>query len=382
MRCFLCFLALLGAAPAALATHLLGGHISAKPVAGQAFTYGITVTMLADYVSGRAAIEGATVVTVCFGDGNTAEVNRLASNLSFTPNGATALLTYQTTYTYAGPGTYALRAAFISRNAGVRNTPNSEGRTLAVQTTLMVSVQLRNATPTFTLPATGFQLPLNQRVDLSLAATDVDGDSLSYRLALPLTSRSADNLPTTLCKEPFLTYPDYQFPNEVKRVGTYRLNARTGQLNWDVPTEIGQYAVAIVVSEWRQGAKISETQFEVNVLVLDRGGSPVTPPAYEPAQLTGGGLVLATTPPDADELQLSISPNPTAAGYVEVELANTYAAPATLQLLDSRGRTQQTIQLNGLQSRHSFDLSGQPAGLYFIRAESNGRQVVRKVVKE
>lgn len=77
---------------------------------------------------------------------------------------------------------------------------------------------------------------MNQRVSLNLRATTADGDSLSY--TLPLTGPSPDGATADFCPQ-FTPISQYQFPNDVNQKGIYRLNPKTGLLNWDVPTEQG-----------------------------------------------------------------------------------------------------------------------------------------------
>lgn len=213
-----------------------------------------------------------------------------------------------------------------------------------------------------------------------MGATDADGDSLSYALSIPLTSPSPDGATADFCTR-FTPISQYQFPNDVNQKGTYRLNPRTGLLNWDVPTEQGQYVAAVLVSEWRNGSLISQTQHDVLITVVDRGGVPVTPPAYEPAQLA---LITAIADEDEDGLDLFVSPNPVVSEMVQVDFRNIRAEPVTFDLLDNRGRVHKTVFAAQpvKDHRQQFDLAGKPAGLYFIRAESGGRQVVKKILKQ
>lgn len=175
--------------------------------------------------------------------------------------------------------------------------------------------------------------------------------------------------------------PAYQFPNDVKQTGTFRLATRTGLLTWDVPTEQGLYAVAIIVSERRNGVMISQTQQELLLTVIDRGGAPVTPPAYEPAQLA---LITAIPDVDIDGMLLRLSPNPATGDVVQADLLLSQSQTVTMELLDNQGRVYKTVRIDQPSEHHqqSFDLVGKPAGLYLIRAESGGKQVVRKVLRQ
>jgi hypothetical protein len=159
------------------------------------------------------------------------------------------------------------------------------------------------------------------------------------------------------------------------------LNGRTGFLTWDVPVLIGQYSVAIVVSEWRSGSLLSQTHQELTLTVVETGGTAIQPPSYEPAQLA---LITAIRTADLDGLSLLISPNPTTGGLIQVRLLISQAQSATMEVLDSQGRVYKTVYLDhpAKQHQYAFDLDEQPAGLYLIRAKSGGKQVVRKVLKQ
>lgn len=380
MRTLSGFLLALLMGPTAFATHILGGYIRTIPVPGQASTQRITVSMYYNLSEGTAAANAAQTISVCFGDGNTAQVSRTSSQ-TITGNALSPVVSvneYTVTHLYNGAGVYSIKASVTNRNENIRNISNGQPGNLsfAIQTT--VQVGLANQTPVLTFPVTGLLVALNQPLALSLAATDADGDSLSYGLGLPMSSLESGSEPTRFCGS-FSVVTGYQFPNDVRQVGTYRLNPRTGQLNWNVPIEQGRYSAVILVSEWRDGVLISQTQQEFMLIVIDRGGTPVPPPAYEPAQLA---TITATTI-DHVGLQLNVSPNPVASGLLQVELMTALPKAVTLELLDSQGRIHRSVDLKQAveMQRHAFDISNLPAGLYLIRAGSNGQQVVKKVVK-
>ncbi|MBO0937776.1 T9SS type A sorting domain-containing protein [Fibrella sp. HMF5335] len=107
----------------------------------------------------------------------------------------------------------------------------------------------------------------------------------------------------------------------------------------------------------------------------------ITPPPYEPAYV---GVLTAVDDAAPNELQLTLSPNPSVGGLVHVSLQNRLGLPAVFSVLDNQGRMHQRIEKSQLLDQQHFqlDLSSQPAGLYFIRAESGGQQITRKVVRE
>ncbi|MEZ0608361.1 T9SS type A sorting domain-containing protein [Fibrella sp. WM1] len=383
MRTLYGFLVALLVGPAAFATHILGGYIRTVPVPGQASTQRITVTMYYNRVEGAAPADVAQTLPVCFGDGSAVDIYRTSSQRITTSDvaGIISMDQYTVTHTYSGPGVYQLRASTSNRNNNIRNINNGQSSSLNFAIQAIVQVGIANQMPVLAFPVSGLVVALNQPVSLSLAATDADCDSLSYGLAVPTSSLEPGSEPTRFCSS-FSVVTGYQFPNDVRKVGAYRLNPRTGQLNWNVPIEQGRYSAVILVFEWRAGVLISQAQQELMLIVIDRGGTPVPPPAYEPARLEPLNTITALSV-DAVNLDLRVAPNPVTNGLVQIELMTALPKPVTLALLDSQGRVYQSVELKQAAEirRHAFDISGLAAGTYLIRAESNGQQVVKKVVK-
>jgi len=348
------------------ATHLRGGYIQVKSVS--ALTYEINVYVFGDEVSGGAAISATNSVSVCFGDGGTQQVVRLAR--VFAQNRTTSVSHYRTVHTYAGPGTYTLTTAMLNRT-GVLNIPNAFQLPLALTTTFVTgNVQ----TPTLSIPENGFTAPLNQRYVLPFGSADFTGDSLSYSLAKPLVSQGSNNCTGTAAL-------DYQYPNDLTRQGTYVLNNRTAILIWNAPTRQGYYSAAITVREYRDGVVISQTQFEFFITVIDTPGTPAVIPPYQPATEVG---VVTAIPDYRDEaVALTIFPNPVE-DRLQVVIQSSNPAPATIRLTDLNGRILHELVFKQAARQHEqvISLSGVSSGVYLLRADVGGRLLVRKVVKK
>ncbi|MEZ0540549.1 T9SS type A sorting domain-containing protein [Fibrella arboris] len=381
MRSVYCLLALLMSSSAAFATHIIGGYIRAARINTISATYEITVTIYQQPAAGGdEGFTNSNTVTLCLGDGTSISLPRL-SPVTLADGGKIVVALYRTTYTFAGPGVYQLVASAINRTASIRNIDS--GLPTDQPFTLRTTIQAFSAfkkSPLLPFPTTGLQAALNQRFSMLLTAAEAGGDSLSYAIAVPLTSAIPLSTTPDLCNS-LSAVATYQFPNRVKQVGTFRVNAKTGLLTWDVPTEVGVYSVAVVVSEWQYGQLISETQQELTLTVIDKGGTPVIPPAYEPAY---AGLLTAIDGSPQNSLSLQVSPNPVAGDVVQAELVFDQPQRVRLELLDNQGRTYKTVHLDepAQQHRYLFDLNGKPAGIYLIRAEAGGKQVVRKVLKQ
>ena len=348
------------------ATHLRGGYIQVRSITG--LTYEISVYVFNDEVSGSAAAAATTSTSLCFGDGTTQDVARLSR--VFSPNKATSISTYRTTYTYAGPGTYTV-AMSQGQRTGVLNIP-SAGNFLMTLTTTFITGTVQ--TPTLSIPETGFTAPLNQRYVLPFSSADFTGDSLSYSLARPLVSASGNNCVGTAAS-------GYQYPNDLTQQGTYTLNNRTAILVWNAPTRQGYYSVAITIREYRDGVVISQTQFEFLITVIDTPGTPGVIPAYQPA--TEVGLVTAIPDYRDEAATLTTFPNPVD-DRLQVVIQSSNPAPATLRLTDMSGRTLHELTFKKASRQHEqvISMAGVSSGVYLLQAEVNGRSLVRKVVKK
>ncbi|WP_367389216.1 T9SS type A sorting domain-containing protein [Lewinella sp. LCG006] len=77
-----------------------------------------------------------------------------------------------------------------------------------------------------------------------------------------------------------------------------------------------------------------------------------------------------------------ISPNPSSTGQVSLRIQTTTNTLANWQLIDSRGSLQQTgsFQTSTGTQEQVLDISGLPAGLYFIQLQLDGRQSVHKLM--
>ena len=352
------------------ASHLLGGHIQAQYLSGT--TYSLRIQLFLDHSNGQVASDQMNTISVCMGDGTVLNVSR---GLQFlTANPTVSVNIYQATYTYNGPGTYRITTSIVNRTPLVNLTQTNQ-TAFTLSTTILSTPNLRNTTPSFTLQSEFWQVGTNQRTSLPFRVADVDGDSLVYLLTRPLTTRSA-----TSCEGTF-GVDQYQFPNAVSNKGTYKLNARTGELIWDAPTTAGQYSAAIRVQEWRGGILISESYLETFIRVQDKSGATTTIPPYEPAAeisiVTGIG-------PEADnDLVLTVSPNPAQSQFV-VRLRSNKATKASLQLLDLSGRVvaEKALTRPSIDHETTFLVENLPSGLYVLKAEVGSRVISQKVMKQ
>ncbi|GAB3549741.1 T9SS type A sorting domain-containing protein [Spirosoma fluminis] len=370
MKSFILLALTLLSVQASLATHLRGGYIQAKAISGSTTSYEVTVTVYLDEVSGRAAADQAQLISVCFGDGTSSNVTRVARVR--TGDNTLSVNTYQIVHTYAGPGNYVLSTSIQNRTTA-RNITRADQLPLLLTTSISTNTQTPNTTPTLAFPQNGFRLSVNQPATIAFSATDAEGDSLVYALATPSTSNKSDQC----LREPV---DSYSFPNDVTRRGTFKLNGRTGNLVWNAPTEEGTYSIAVTVSEYRRGILISQTVEEISVLVVDQPGTPAVIPGYEPAVVEA--VVTAIREYATEDVTLTVFPNPVD-DRLQVVVQTATASPATLQLMDATGRLVHELAFTKASRQHEqvISMGSLAPGQYILRTEVSGRSLVRKVVK-
>ncbi|MBD2701141.1 T9SS type A sorting domain-containing protein [Spirosoma sp. BT702] len=370
MKIVLSLLILLLSIQTVQATHLQGGHIQVKPVSGSALTYEIIVTISMDDIAGRLASDAATSISLCFGDGTVSEVIRQSRVSS--ADKLTSINIYRIIHTYPGPSNYNLTVALANRTVN-NNITDANNQLFTLSTTFSTNVATPNQTPTPNLPE-AFRIGVNQQAVLSLKATDPDGDSLVYGLAKVLTSTFKDACTYQLV-------PSYKFPNDVTRRGIFKLNNRSGELTWDAPTQQGNYSVAIVIFEYRNGVLISQTTQEISLIVEDKAGTPSTIPTYEPAM--EGAIITAISEFSDADVTLTVFPNPVD-DRLQVVIQTSRPGVASLQLFDNSGRNLHELSFKKASRQHEqvISMDSLSPGQYVLRADVAGRSVVRKIVKK
>ncbi|AXE19946.1 hypothetical protein DR864_20430 [Runella rosea] len=358
---FTCLFSLLHSA---YASHLLGGEIRTRRLTTQGLTYEIRVLLYCDEVSGSLANDGQNNITVCVGEGKQTLTATRQSRVKVTPK--VSLSTYITQYTYAAPGTFTVSVSIENRNSGLANF-NSVNTPFYIQTTFATNII--NTTPVLNT-VVGTQAAYSKQVFRdNVNAVDAEGDSLIYRLGVSKQSQPG----TCTVKD----IADYRYPNEVTREGVFQINSQTGELTWNAPVQVGSYAYAIIVEEWRDGVRISETQREVTLQVIDQGDDPVIIPPFE---YPGNGLITSIESELREYLQIFPSP---AQNSVKVSYSSTKPVKVLFQLIDVKGKIVDEYHEpeRYLTHIHDFNVGNLPQGIYLIRTIAD-KIVIGKFIKE
>lgn len=247
------------------ASHLKGGEISVRRVSNTSLTYEFTLTT---YTENNRANQEQTFVWFCFGDGTApVRVLRCCGTPVDIPNtNGTLKNIYRTTYTYPAPSLYyKVNVAIPNRNDNVRNMSDSFNTPFYVETIFSINSGLGlNSTPVLLNPAIDITAVVGQKYTHNPNAVDAEGDSLAYRLTICRQGSEES------CDLRGASVNNFRQPNEVSAIpATFEINAKTGDLVWNAPAEVGKYNCAFIVEEWRNGVKISETVRDMQIEVVD-----------------------------------------------------------------------------------------------------------------
>jgi gliding motility-associated-like protein len=226
------------------ATHQRAAEITYEWKGGNAYEFTLTCYT---YSPSAAGIQRDSLL-VMWGDGFGDYVPRVVfQNLGddYTLN------VYRMIHNFSSSGSYVISMEDPDRNYGVVNVPNSVNVPMYIETELVINPFLgyNNSVQLFNAPID--RGCVGKPFYHTPAAYDPDGDSLSYRL-IPCKGVGGEDIPG-------YTYPQASSLFEVDPV--------TGILQWENPMLQGEYNVAILIEEWRQGVKIGSVTRDMQILI-------------------------------------------------------------------------------------------------------------------
>ena len=267
---FLFFLGVLLWVLPAGATHNRAGEISIKQVGDCASSLRVQATIVT-YTKASSAQADRDTLTICWGDGTCEQVAR--ANGQGSPRKGEILENdtkkniYIAFHTYPTRGTYVISMTDPNRNGGILNVnyPNSEQIKFHIQTTYTFpnpQFQGCNDTPVLLQPPIDFGC-VGKPFIHNPNAYDTDGDSLSFHFIVPLQDAGQK-------------VPNFQFPNNINPGprNNLTINSRTGDIVWDAPQRAGEYNLAIIIVEYRNGAPIDTIMRDMQILILECDNLP------------------------------------------------------------------------------------------------------------
>ncbi|MFT5823127.1 MAG: gliding motility-associated-like protein [Crocinitomix sp.] len=242
-----------------LATHNRSGSISYVHISG--LTYEFTVTTCTKYPTEADRPE----LEIRWGDGTVDTLTRTTRDTIgsyFVQKN-----TYVGQHTFTGPDSYIIEVEDPNRNAGVNNITNSVDKVFCIQTELIISPFIGSPNNSLIIedcPCPEFAC-VNQIYCYNVSAYDPDGDSLSYGL---VPCRGEDCLEMSI---PAI----YRFPQDVAG-GVMEIDPVTGTMCWDSPGILGEYNIAIKISEYRNGFYVGSVIQDMQFTVVNCEHGPPT----------------------------------------------------------------------------------------------------------
>ncbi|MEO7175265.1 MAG: gliding motility-associated C-terminal domain-containing protein [Saprospiraceae bacterium] len=260
MRNLLLFILILFAGKAS-ATHNRAGEITYQQIGDLKIR--VTVTT---YTKASSTAADRDSLLVEWGDGTSQIVQRFNGNGDLLPND-TKVNYYIAEHTYPARTSYTISMTDPNRNGGIINVnpPASENVPFHIQTTftfLSSQFQGYNNGPILLQPPIDFGC-VGQRFEHNPNAKEIDGDSLSYKLIVPLQSVGT-NVPN-------YTYPDQVNPGPLNKIS---LDAIKGDFVWESPQKAGEYNIAIQIDEYRNGKLINTMIRDMQILILECDNRP------------------------------------------------------------------------------------------------------------
>lgn len=268
-----------------LATHQKAAELTVRHVSG--YTYR---AILITYTYTETPVDRPEI-ELAWGDGSIEVISR--SQEQYIGND-TKMNRYEAEHTYSGPGIYTLYMEDPNRNSGVINVPNSVLTYMYISTSIIISPWLGagNSTPVTTHRPVDDNACLGKRFTHNPGAYDPDGDSISYRLVPCRTVNGED-------------VPGYSYP---LASDTFFIYPQTGTLVWQSPMAQGEYNVAILMEEWRNGIKLGHVTRDMQILVRTCSNNPPYIETEETLCVLAGTdlhLPVGVRDQDGDRLRLS-----------------------------------------------------------------------------
>ena len=344
-----------------MASHLLGGQISADVVSCNGYTYNIRITLLEDLSSTVTFGNGS----ITFGDGTVIDLNTgnyQTKVVSIDTIRSVSLATFEIQHTFPSPGKYLIYFQEFNRSADIVNMQNSVGTPFYLETVLTIdpATGCNNAAA---LPLDAFSLfaQADTIFTQDLPARDADGDSLSYLLVTPKRATDKEVNAYLLPSEYEATY--YKGITASDGTSSPVFAVTNYQLDWDAPRVNGSYVYTLRIDEWRNvaGETINIGYSLVDImLTVENGRYPAPNLQREPI------------PP------LTLFPNPSD-GDVTLLIRQDQWIGGSLIVYNVLG--QQMAQGSIAEMSIPMDFSQQSAGVYLIVLQKGTEKETLRLIK-
>ena len=287
----------------AYATHIVGGGFTYKQVATS--TYQFQLTLYFDDINGNPGALDESLTCYFFRKSDNQLMDSLfmplvqsnqlvpySNPLCALGSGvSTRILLYRNNIflsdsRYNSPAGYYVAWERCCRNEAIVNiiNPGASGQTFYMEFPPVIKngQSYTNGAPVFQ-PIVADYPCIGKPFSLSFAATDPDGDSLSYEMVVPLKGNSTTSQPANLSAKPapyaLIDWkPGYSATNALPGNPALQVNPLTGILAC-TPNQIGLFVFSVRCVEYRNGLQIGEVRRDMQLFVKDC--FPNTPPVID-----------------------------------------------------------------------------------------------------
>ncbi len=243
------------------ATHNRAGEITYQQIGP--LTIRMTITTYTKESSSGADRDS---LEVSWGDGITSWVLRSNGKGKILENDI-KLNTYIQEHTYPGRSSYTITFTDPNRSGNILNInyPRSDDVKFFLSTRLtLLDLQFQGGNSSAQLLQPPIDIAcVGQPFIHNPNAYDVDGDSISYELIVPLQGEG-DKVPNYFS-------PDQIIPGPLNQI---YLNPVTGDFIWQNPPQQGEYNIAMRINEWRDGVLINSIVRDMQILVKNCQSRP------------------------------------------------------------------------------------------------------------
>jgi len=239
-------------------THNRAGEITYRHISGNTFEFTIYT-----YTKTSAPAD-RPFLPINWGDASGPDSLERAE-INFFPDRDAQENVYIKEHTFPGSGEYQVCVTDPNRNGGILNIDNGNSLfvVFAIQTTIRISAAFEQNNSVFFTNLPIQDACLFQPWVFNPGAVDIDGDSLSFRLVRSMGSGCVP------FEEGFYVFPDdvnalAGSPNPTNNIN---IDPLTGTIVWDSPQRVGEYNIAFIVEEWRNGVKLGEVLRDMQILV-------------------------------------------------------------------------------------------------------------------
>ena len=255
-------------------THLFATHNRAGEISVEQIDPLMIKATITTYTKASSVTADRDSLTLCWGDGFCDVLVRMngpdgngngISDGERLPND-TKVNIYMAFHIYPGVGTFKLSMTDPNRNGQIvnLNPPNSdmvEFHLQTVYTLLNPQFEGRNNTPQLLQPPVDIGC-VGETFIHNPNAFDIDGDSLAYKLIVPLRGIDEETGEA-------IEVPNYLFPQQINPgpENDHRLDPVTGEFIWETPQRAGEYNIAFIIIEYRQGIPIDTMIRDMQILI-------------------------------------------------------------------------------------------------------------------